>query len=236
VTADEVLPLLQGLASTRTIRKYLPEPIPEAHLASILWHATRAPSGSNRQPVRYLALRDGPQAQRARAVLGESFRASWAAKRSADGYGAAADDAQAGGTEVADTPKARMAATMQHFVDHIEQVPVIVLVCLQRYRLANPYEGASVYPAAQNLLLAARAMGYGGALTMWHQLVEPQLRELLGVPDHVALSACITLGRPAGRHGPVRRRPLHDVVFEDQWGEQAVWATDPPGTAHTQWK
>lgn len=224
------LSLLEGLASTRTIRRYLTDPIPEDDLATILWHATRAPSGSNRQPVRYVVLRDGQQAMAARAVLGESFRASWAAKRAADGYGETAP------ADVVDSPKARMAATMQHFVDHLEQVPVIVLVCLQRYRDPNPYEGASVYPAAQNLLLAARALGYGGALTMWHQLVEPQLRELLSIPDHVALSACITLGRPAGAHGPVRRRPLHDVVFDDQWGDQAVWAIDPPATAHTHWK
>lgn len=223
------VPLLEGLATTRTIRRYTDEPMPDADLAAILWHATRAPSGSNRQPVRYLVLRDGPSAQQARALLGNSFRSSWAAKRAADGY--ASTD-----TAVADTPKARMAATMQHFVDHLESVPAIVLVCLQRYRGPNPYEGASVYPAAQNLLLAARAMGYGGALTMWHQMVEPQLRELLAVPDQVALSACITLGRPAGAHGPVRRRPLHDVVFQDRWGDSPAWAVDPPGTEHTHWK
>lgn len=222
------LPLLAGLASTRTIRRYTDEPIPESDLAQILWHATRAPSGSNRQPVRYLVLRDGPSAVAARSLLGESFRASWAAKRAADGYtGPAVTD---------DTPKGRMAATMQHFVDHLEQVPVIVLVCLQRYRAANAFEGASVYPAAQNLLLAARALGYGGALTMWHQAVEPELRELLQIPDEVALSACITLGRPAGSHGPVRRRPLRDVVFEDSWGATTEWAVDPPGTGHTSWK
>ncbi|MEQ1700820.1 MAG: nitroreductase family protein, partial [Ilumatobacteraceae bacterium] len=118
----------------------------------------------------------------------------------------------------------------------LEQVPVIVLVCLQRYRAANAFEGASVYPAAQNLLLAARALGYGGALTMWHLAVEPQLRQLLAIPDDVALSACITLGRPAGHHGPVRRKPLHDVVFEDTWGTTSEWAVDPPGTGHTSWK
>lgn len=224
-----MIPLLEGLGTTRTIRRYTADPIPEHDLATILWHASRAPSGSNRQPVRYLVLRDGPLAQRARTVLGESFRASWAVKRAADGYEA--------GSSVEDTssPKARMAATMQHFVDHLEDVPVIVLVCMQRHRAPNPYEGASVYPAAQNLLLAARALGYGGALTMWHQLVEPQLRDLLAVPDEVALSACITLGRPQGAHGPVRRRPLHDVVFEDQWGANAAWAVDPPYTAHTSW-
>ena len=230
-TADAPrLPLLEGLATTRTIRRYTGEPIPDADLAAILWHATRAPSGSNRQPVRYLVLRDGPTALEARSLLGRSFRGSWAAKRAADGYdqGSAAD--------APGSPKARMAATMQHFVDHLEAVPAIVLVCLQRYRDPNPYEGGSVYPAVQNLLLAAHALGYGGALTMWHLLVERELRELLGVPDDVALSACVTLGRPAGAHGPVRRRPLHDVVFEDAWGEPAGWAIDPPGTAHTAWK
>ena len=222
-----MIPLLDGLATTRTIRRYTAEPLPEADLAAILWHASRAPSGSNRQGVRYLVLRNGPVATAARRLLGESFRSSWATKRAADGY-------EAGSGTVADSPKARMAATMQHFVDHLEDVPVIVLVCLRRHRAANPYEGASVYPATQNLLLAARALGYGGALTMWHQMVEQELRELLAVPDDVALSACITLGRPAGAHGPVRRRPLHEVVFEDHWGSPADWAVDPPDPQHQQ--
>ena len=71
---------------------------------------------------------------------------------------------------------------------------------------------------------------------MWHQGVEGELRELLEVPDEVALSACITLGRPQGSHGPVRRRPIHDLVFDDQWGRAADWAVDPDGTEFTVWK
>ncbi len=226
-TAGDV-PLLEGLATTRTIRRYTADPIPEADLSAILWHATRAPSGSNRQPVRYLVLRDGPEAATAKRLLGETFRAGWAAKRSADGY-------DEGRGAMQDTPKARVAATMQHYVDHFEDIPVVVLVCLVRYRAPNPSEGASVYPACQNLLLAARAMGYGGALTMWHGAVEPQLCELFAVPDDVALAACITLGVPAGHHGPVRRKPLTDVVFEDGWGRRAPWAQDPDGAAHSAW-
>ncbi len=220
--------LLEGLATTRAIRRYTDEAIPDADLATILWHAGRAPSGSNRQPFRFLTLRDGPRALRAKALLGNSFRAGWAAKLRRDGYadGSGADPA---------SPKARMAATMQHYVDHVEQVPVIVLVCLQRYRPADPYEGASVYPACQNLLLAARALGYGGALTGFHHAVEAELRELLEIPEGVAMSACITLGRPQGSHGPVRRKPLADVVFDDGWGRRAAWAVDPEGTEHTRW-
>ena len=217
---EPVPDLLAGLSTTRTIRRYTNEPIPDQDLASILWHATRAPSGSNRQPVRYVVLRDGPKAAEARKLLGESFRAGWAAKRADDGYDEVRGDQ-------ADSPRRRMADAMQHYVDHFEQIPVVVLVCLVRYRAANPMEGASVYPACQNLLLAARGLGYGGALTMWHGMVEAELRELLCIPDGVALSACITLGRPAGRHGPVRRRPLADVVFDDEWGSTASWAAEP---------
>jgi nitroreductase len=211
--------LLEGLATTRAIRRYRPEPIPTDDLATILWHAGRAPSGSNRQPFRFLVLRDGPAATEARAVLGESFRAGWAAKRDADGY-----------------RPSRFADSMQHYVDHFEESPVVVLVCLARYRSATPYEGASVYPACQNLLLAARGLGYGGALTMWHLGVEDELRRILGVPDDVALSACITLGLPVGRHGPVRRRPVGEITYDDRWGEAADWATvgdDQSGPAHS---
>lgn len=218
---EPVLPqLLEGLATTRTIRRYAADPIPEDDLAAILWHATRAPSGSNRQPVRYLVLRDGPKATAARQLLGETFRKGWAAKRQHDGYSDAA------GTRP-DSPKARMDAAMQHYVDHFEEIPVVVLVCLDRYRPPTPTEGASVYPAVQNLLLAARALGYGGALTMWQSIVEDELKAILGVPEHVALSACVTLGRPQGHHGPVRRKPLTDVVFDDEWGATTTWATDP---------
>ena len=220
--------LLEGLATTRAIRRYTDEPVAETDLAAILWHATRAPSGSNRQPFRFLVLRDGDKAIRARGLLGDAFRAAWATKRVSDGY-------QAGSAAAAaDSPKARMAATMQHYVDTFETVPVVVLACLRRYRAPGPDEGASIYPACQNLLLAARALGYGGALTMWHHTVETELRELLDIPDDVALSACITLGRPAGRHGPVRRRPLAELVFEDGWEQQATWAVDPLGTRHAQ--
>jgi nitroreductase len=225
----EPVDLLTGLATTRAIRRYTDETIPDDDLAAIVWHASRAPSGSNRQPFRFLVLRDGPRARDAKALLGRSFRAGWAAKRAADGY----TDATAADP---DSPKARAAATMQHYVDHLEQVPVVVLVCLERYRDPSPYEGASVYPACQNLLLAARALGWGGALTMWHLAVEAELRELLEIPDGVVLSACITLGRPAGRHGPVRRRPIGDLVFDDGWGSAARWAVDPAGTQHTHWR
>ena len=217
--------LLEGLATTRAIRRFRPDPIPEEDLARIFFAATRAPSGSNRQPFRFVVLRDGERSVAAKALLGEAFRRGWSAKARDDGYASAGDD---------DSPRARTARAMQHFVDHFEEIPVVVLPCLQRYRPPTPTEGASVYPACQNLLLAARALGYGGVITMWHAFVEPQLRSLLSIPDDVLVAATIPLGRPAGGgHGPVRRRPLRELVYEDGWGSSPAWAVDPPGTRFT---
>ena len=102
-----------------------------------------------------------------------------------------------------------------------------------RYREPTPFEGASIFPACQNLLLAARALGYGGVLTGWHYAVETQLKELLGVPEEVFLAATITIGRPVGHHGPVRRRPLAELVYGEAWEQAPDWAIDPPGTEHT---
>jgi len=217
---------LEALSTTRAIRRYTEEKIPSEVLNEILWFASRAPSGSNRQPFRFLAITHGDVADKVKSALGDSFRRGWAAKLQHDGY-------QSGSGQDSNSPKSRQAATMQHYVDHIEQVPVIVFGCLVRYRDASPTEGASIYPACQNLLLAARALGYGGALTMWHQGVENQLRELLDIPENVAISACITLGRPQGSHGPVRRRPISELIFENQWGSSPTWAVDPDGTRFT---
>jgi nitroreductase len=212
---------LEAIATTRSIHRYRTDPIPDEDLARILWSATRGPSGSNSQPFRFLVLRDGPRAARAKALLGESFRRSWAAKSAGEGWG------QGSGADPS-SRKARTARAMQRFVDRFEEIPVVVLACALRYRDPHPYEGASVYPACQNLLLAARALGYGGTLTIWHVACEAELRELLEIPENVFVAATIPLGRPEGRHGPLRRRPVRELVFDDVWEGEAAWISDPP--------
>lgn len=222
---SEAEAILKAIATTRAIRRYRPDPVPDADVARIMFAATRAPSGSNRQSFRFVVLRDGPRARQAKAMLGESFRQAWGAKRSEDRY-------EEGSGVQDNSPKARMARTMQHFVDHFEQTPVVVLVCMVGRR-GHLTDGASVYPACQNLLLAARTLGYGGVITMWHQGVERELHELLEIPDDVPIAATIPLGVPVGSHGPVRRRPVRELVFDDAWEQSAPWATEPPGTRHT---
>jgi nitroreductase len=215
--------LLEGIATTRAIRRIRPDPIPDDDLARILWHATRAPTGSNRQHARFLVLRDGPRAREAKAILGRAFRSGWTQKAGAEGY------TTGSGTD-ASSPKARQAAAMARFVERFEEIPVVVLATLIPHRSPDFELGGSVYPACQNLLLAARALGYGGVLTIWHGFVEAELKAALAIPDGVLIAATIPLGRPEGSHGPVRRRPIQDLVFDDGWEEPAVWAVDPDGT------
>lgn len=221
--------LLEGICTTRAIRRYRDEPVPDHILRDILFAATRAPSGSNRQPFRFMVLTDSPTAQHAKQLIATSAQKVWNAKRERDGYSE--------GTGIdPNSPKARMAEVMEEYVHNFADVPVLVLACLVRYREPNPDEGASVYPACQNLLLAARALGYGGALTGFHSLVEKDLCELLHIPDGVHISACITLGKPLGNHGTVRRRPIDQLVFSDRWETAPSWAIDPPGAQHTAFK
>lgn len=224
--ADDTVGLLTGLTTTRAIRRYRDEPVPPGVLRDILFAATRAPSGSNRQPFRFLVLTDGPRALQARRLIGDSARRLWSAKADRDGYH------QGSGTEPT-SPKSRLATVMRAYVETLESVPVIVLPCLLRYRPPRPTEGSSIYPACQNLLLAARALGYGGVMTGFQRLAEDELRKLLGIPGDALIAGTITLGRPAGQHGPVRRRPIGELVFADQWQQVPDWAVDPPGTAHT---
>ncbi len=223
--APSPIPLLEGLATTRAIRRYTGDPIPDDDLATIMFSATRAPTGSNRQNFRFLVLRDGPVAAKAKALLGGAFRDGWNDKRSTDGY-------DQGSGAVDNSPKARQARAMDYFVDHFEETPVVVLACV-RQRHDGLMDGASVYPACQNLLLAARALGYGGVLTGWHGVVETELRALVGIPDDHTIAATIPMGRPQGNHGPVRRRPLTELVYDDTWEGSADWIVEPEGTRHT---
>lgn len=215
--------LSEGLSTTRSIRRYADVEVTEDQLAKTLFLATRAPSGSNRQPFRFIVLRQGPTAQVVRKLLAEGAEAIWAEK-SARGEFPVRDPK---------SKTARMLAAMDDYVASLGDAPVIVLPCMIRYRDPVVSEGASIYPAVQNLLLGARANGLGGALTMFHQPREAEIRKALGLPDDAFIAATVTLGVPAGSHGPVRRRPMGDLVFEDSWHATPAWAVDPPGTRNT---
>ena len=182
--SESGIDLLEGLCTTRAIRRYADEPVPADVLRDMLFAASRAPSGSNRQPFRFVVLEDSERAVKAKALICDAAQQIWAAKRRNDGYD------KGSGTDT-QSPKARMARTMQAYVENIRSAPLLVLPCLVRYREPDPMEGASVYPAVQNLLLAARALGYGGVITGFHRSVEQELKALL---EDSARSLCRVYG------------------------------------------
>ena len=223
---ESAVSLLEGLATTRAIRRYTDDEIPESRLRDIIWSATRAPSGSNRQPFRFMVLTKGEKASQAKELIKGAAKGIWDKKVVNDKY------ASGSGSDPY-SPKSRMARTMTSYVEDFHKVPCLILPCLVRYREPSPMEGASVYPAVQNLLLAARAIGYGGVITGFHGPVDKELKSLLKIPEEIFISCTVTLGMHAGSHGPVRRRPLSELVFENEWSNSPAWAQDPPGTRFT---
>jgi nitroreductase len=96
----------------------------------------------------------------------------------------------------------------------------------QELRYIDRIRGASIYPAVQNVILACRALGLGVVLTTNHLRCEREVETLLGLPDDVSSYALMPIGYPVDRFGPVRRRPLAEVVHADRWGN--AWTGSVP--------
>ncbi len=111
-----------------------------------------------------------------------------------------------------------MLASAEHLANHLHEAPVWIVPCLAG---ATPTRtsGASVYPAVQNMLLAARALGLGATLTTLYLQFEKEAEAAMGLPPGVHSYAILPIGYPLGRFGPVRRGALADVVYEDRWGQ-----------------
>ena len=189
----------EAIFTQRAIRRFKPDPIPDEDLRHILESAIRAPSGGNRQPWHFVVVRDADL----RAKFAPLYHEAWWAKRGDEGIGGPAD------IPASLQPAMRLA-------DEIGQAPVLVLVCA-----TSKGAGAigSVIPAAQNLLLAARAVGVGGTITTLHLQVDERVHQLFRVPETVGIVYCLPLGYPRGHFGPAQRRPLSEVCSYDQWGQ-----------------
>jgi len=106
----------------------------------------------------------------------------------------------------------------QYLADHIHEAPVWIVPCMQGANSTRT-AGSSIYPAVQNMLLAARALGLGATLTTLYLNFEKEVEAGLGLPPDVHSYALIPVGYPMGRFGPVRRVPLADVTYGDRWGQ-----------------
>jgi nitroreductase len=205
--------VFEVIGTQRAMRRLKPDPVPEEYIKKVLWAATRAPSGGNRQPWRFLVVRDAEK----RKQLGEIYRSVWEEYAKA-GYGTAARELSPEDAE----SNERVLRSAQYLADHMNEVPVLIVVCTFPSGSVNTgvAEGSSIYPAVQNLMLAARALGLGTALTTLHRMKQDEVREVLGIPETVETAALIPLGWPMGRFGAGRRQPVEDVTYWDHWGEK----------------
>jgi len=204
------LSALEALHSTPSRRYLAADPIPEEVLWAILDAAIRGPSGGNTQPWGWVVLTD----QDVKRQVAGWYRANWEAI-----YGSRRDAILAGETESSGlTPRGYLGA--EYLAHHLEEAPVWVFPVLRNAADAtNPRLGSSIYGAAQQLCLAARAYGIGTSLTTLYGGHEDELRELLGLPADALTMALIPMGYPArGRWAEPRRRPVQEVVHWNRWG------------------
>ena len=115
---------------------------------------------------------------------------------------------------------ARTHAAADHRANTLGEVPVLIIATINASGVAPvSTSGASIYPAVQNLMLAARALGLGTTITTLHRTHEAEVKQLLGVPEGVDTMALIPLGYPVGKFGPTNRIPTEKVVYWEKWGQ-----------------
>jgi nitroreductase len=207
--------LWEAMSTARSIRRFTDEPVDDTTLRRCLEAGTWAPSGGNFQAWRFVILRS-PEA---RAAVARAAAEALAVIEPVYGMSRPAPDE--------DSRRARTYRATYELHDRADEL-TSVLFTYRNYDTASELLlGGSIYPAVQNFILAARGLGLGACVTSWASYGgEAILREAVGVPDDWMLAAHVVVGWPRGRHGPVSRHPVTDVVALDRWEHLAWPATD----------
>jgi nitroreductase len=203
--------LFEIIATTRSMRRLKPDPVPDDLIRRILEAGVCAANGGNMQTWRFLVVTE-PAVKR---KVAELYRKVW--------YEQAAPRYRAGAPSPGQSRDKfdRMLAAAEYLADHIDEAPVWIVPCGPAGN-GGRSQGASVYPAVQNMLLAARALGLGTTLTTLYLAHGEESDRVFGLPDGIHSYAILPIGWPLGRFGPVRRAPLADVVRGSRWDEP--WA------------
>ena len=198
--------VFEAIRTTRAMRRLDPDrDVSDEDLLTIVEAATKGPSGSNSQPTRWIVVKDPAKRRR----LGEIYRECWLPVRKMYASGG-------------DLPEStsRVLRSADYLGDHMGDAPAIILPCSKGQ--AGQVE-SSVFGCVQNLFLAARALGLGTTLTTVHRMKEPEVREVLGIPEDISTWAMIPVGYPLGKWGEAQRRPVREVAYWDSWRQP------PPG-------
>jgi nitroreductase len=198
--------LFEAIGTLRAIRRFTDEPVSEDDLWTVLEAATMAPSGGNRQPWNFIVIRD-PETKRR---IAEYYRRAWD-----ETYGKLPAPPPSSG----DQGLGRAYRSAEHLTQHMADAPVLVMVTTRGAGFGTSPTGSSIFPAVQNLMLAARALGLGSTITTLHRMFEADVKKVLDIPDDIETMALIPVGHAAGKFGPPRRLPVGEVVFWEKWGK-----------------
>jgi len=195
--------VLEAMETARAMRYLRPDPVPDALLEKLVWAATRASSPGNSQGWEFVVVKDRATKQRLGAAVRERM-----------GAGIRAMPAES-------DMQRRMLAGAGHLLEHFADVPAWIVICGRKiYPPQAPSElmvWSTVYPAGQNLIVAARALGLGATFTTFHLAAEAEFRATLGIPPDVLLGVSVAVGYPARTTGPVKRRPVEEVLHWGKW-------------------
>jgi nitroreductase len=213
--------VFEAIHSLRAVRKYRPDPVPLEDVARILRAGTMAASSGNTQPWEFVVVTDPTLKRRMQEMIGEEFakvaeRRAQPAEQLVDGVG---------------RPITGHAA-----IENMDRVPVLILVFWNpergirfkdeyrelpdgSYEETRPSQGrgSSLFPASQNMLLAAKALGYGSLFTTFAGLRAADVKKLLGVPPKMFLESMLFVGYPDEKLGKPRRRPIEEMAHLNSW-------------------
>ena len=202
--------VFEAMETCRAIRFFKKDPVPQEMIDKILYAATRAPSPGNSQGWDFVVVTDAAL----RKKLGDGIAAVMA-----PAVQAATD--QMGGTDNLDDVNRRMLTGALNLARTLEDVPVHIIVCGKAvYPPNDPSEmfvWSAVYPAAQNILLAARAQGLGSCFTTYQMTCAPLIRETLNIPEDVHMASYIPIGWPDINFGPLARKPVEQFTHMNSW-------------------
>jgi nitroreductase len=200
--------LFEIISTTRAMRRLKPDPVPDDLIRKILEAGVSAASGGNRQHWRFMVIKD-------RALKG---KVQHYYKRALDEVVGPRYRNSAPPPGVTREQYDRQHNAVSYLTDHFHEAPVWIVACLEDGQgTPSRSSGASIYPAVQNMLLAARALGLGATLTTRHLQYEKEVEAILGLPPGVHSYAILPIGYPMGRFGPTRRAPLSEIVYLDRW-------------------
>ncbi|GAB7004780.1 nitroreductase family protein [Nocardioides sp. AN3] len=205
---NEQFDLFEAMETCRSIRRLKSDPLPDALIERLIHYATRAPSAGNRQLWKFLVVTAPEDRRWFRDMLVEAIGHRFPEPASDD-----------------DSPTAHGARRYREFIFEFDRLPMLILPLIENAfpNAEKPdahFAWSSIYAATQNLLLAARGLGLGAAMTTNHLENEPAVREHFGIPSNFEIGATIPVGYPIGRYGPLTRNPVVPTMFRGKFGTE----------------